>query len=279
VGKGKKEINQDFALCAFREVMGKLVSWLVLADGLTLAYQSELAAEVACKAASKMIEQQIIFGQFEPKSILSQAAAAGNGAVLELPFVQGVRDEHGRILSRPMCTIIILLVVDGKPYVCWAGDSRLYAIYSKEGLTGVRRLTVDDSELESRLKDNRANGMSYQEAYEAASKSQTSSGMTQCLGMTAEQGLAPHIAELSPKALLNLVALVATTDGVHSCFDPGPDLATGRDRPMPKLAQAYVESDGSAAQLVDQLVRAANDVSADNNTAAAILLQPRSEGA
>jgi len=271
LGKGKKERNEDYALVASRQVFGQVVSWLVLSDGLSQSQNPHLAAEAACKAASSMIERMIIDGLFDPKNVLGHALVAANNAVLQVPGDPSAMNEQGKPAQPPKTSIVIALMVGGQPYLCWAGDSRIYALYSMGGRPGARKLTRDDSELEVCM----AQGMPYKEA---AAKPNAGL-MRRCLGMTEGQGLVPNFAELAPKALTNFVGLVACTDGVYSSFDPGPDPETGKGRPAHKLGQAYLDSGGNAAILVDQLVRTANDGSAeDNNTAAAIFLQPQSMG-
>jgi serine/threonine protein phosphatase PrpC len=259
----KDDENQDYFLVAKRDVQGKIVKWIVGADGLSQAPEAARAAELACKTISRAIEQEIITGLFDPKKVLARVFAAGNQALLEMSFDRDADHNRGKKLARPMCTVIIILAVDGKPYLCWAGDSPGYGVYSESGQAWAVRFTTDDTVLESLLKQ----GKSYAEAV----KDPRAKEMTQCLGVS---NVVPNIAELAPKRLQNLVAIVATTDGPSACFE-GQDPLTGKDRPLKLLAQLYLRSFGSAARLVDGLVRIAKDGPAgDNNSAAAIYLQP-----
>jgi hypothetical protein len=260
IGAPKKSgTNEDFGLVARRPVLGITVSWLILADGVSQSYRANDASKAACQAASLKIEELVTRGlpgqgsDFaalpgplpDPKTILAYASAAAQAAVLELPY------DEGQGLPGPMCTLLIAMIFDGKPYWCWVGDPRLYALYRKDGRVVAQLLTVDDSS--------------------------STGGLTRCLGVP---NLSPHFGELSPDVLPYLIALVAASDGAYSFFDPGPDPTTKKPRPPKGLIDAFNNCNGDAARLVNALVMDAYSGTAqDNNTVAALFLQPQAQGA
>jgi len=258
IGTPKKSgINEDYVIVARRSVLGMTVSWLVLADGVSKSPDADQASKVACEAASRKIEELLTRGLPgagtdlaevpgtlpDPKTILKHAFAAAQAAVVALDNDRGV--------ARPMCTIVIALIFDGKPYFCSAGDSHLYGLFSKDGRVVAKLLTTDDSS--------------------------SSGGLTQCLGVPS---VAPNFGELSPETIPYFIGLVAATDGAYSMFDPGPDPQTKKPRPPQGLIDAYNQCSGDARRLVNALVMDAYDGTAqDNNTAAALFLQPQARGA
>jgi PPM family protein phosphatase len=265
--------NDDYAITTSRIVNDYLTRWFIVCDGLSQSQHGKLAAEAACKAASLMIELMIIDGKYDPQSVISNAVRAAQSAVLEVPEDPAKpAAENGTPYPRAMTTIVIALVSDdpfysAKVYIGWVGDSRIYAIYSRDGKCGARRLTTDDS----RLEQMRADGVSYKDA----SQHPRAGEMTQTLGPIPEsKSLIPHYAELPT---LHVAAVVGATDGAYSYFDPGPDPETGRDKPQVELAQAYVDCQGEALALLETLTANANSRGGhDNITTAAIFLQPTS---
>jgi serine/threonine protein phosphatase PrpC len=251
----KHDGNDDFGLVAKRLVNGAEIRWLIVCDGLSLSQNAHLASEVACKAASTIIEQMIIDGFFDGENVINNAIIAAQNAVLQVPEDPERPLKDGKALPRAMTTITVALIAGRKAYLGWAGDSRLYAIYSRDGRCGARRLSYDDSRL-NQLIDQ---GLTAEEA----SRDPNAQQMTQCLGpLEGGYTLSPHFAELD---LENVAAVVAATDGAYSYFESGDN-----EQPT-ELAQVFASGNGKALDFADKLVALANERGGHDNITVAAL--------
>jgi serine/threonine protein phosphatase PrpC len=251
----KHERNDDFGLVASRQVRGEDIRWLIVCDGLSVSQNPHLASEAACKAASQMIELMVMEGVFDPENVIGKAIIAAQNAVLDVPEEAGAKTRDGKPLPKAMTTITVALVAGQRAYYGWAGDSRIYAIYSRDGMCGAQRLSRDDSFLNELIDQ----GMPREQAL----REPTASQMSQCLGpLEGGYTLAPHFGELS---LENVAAIVATTDGAHFTFDAVDD------QPPTQLAQVYATCGNRALPFVEKLTTMANEAGGpDNITVAAI---------
>jgi serine/threonine protein phosphatase PrpC len=250
----KHDENDDYGLIAKRSVNGAEIRWLIVCDGLSVSQNAHLASEAACKAASTIIERMIIDGVFDGENVISKAIIAAQNAVLQVPEDPAKPVKDGKELPRAMTTITVALLAGRKAYLGWAGDSRLYAIYSRDGRCGARRLSHDDSRLNQLIDE----GMTR----EAASRDPNAQQMTQCLGpLEGGYNLSPHFAELD---LEHVAAVVAATDGAYSYFE------ADADSPPTELAQIYAAG-GKALDFADKLVTMANERGGHDNITVAAL--------
>ena len=169
--------NDDYGLVAVRKVNGVQTRWAWIGDGLSRARKAAMASKVACEDGSRMMEAMLIEGSFDPRRIIAQSIAAAQNAVLELPDNPESQDtnENGQTMKPPMTTIVVVLQIGDRIYIGWAGDSRVYAVYARNGKCGARRLTRDDTYLEQLRKK----GMTYKQAM----ADPTAQQMSQCLGL------------------------------------------------------------------------------------------------
>jgi serine/threonine protein phosphatase PrpC len=262
--------NDDYGLVATRLVGGQEIRWEIVCDGLSQSQNPHLASEAACKAASTVIEMMVIDGHFDPEAVIMGAFNAAQNAVLLVPEdPEKPVNDSGKPFKRAMTTIVIALLLGNNAYLGWAGDSRIYAIYQRDGRCGARRLTRDDTKLEKL----RLAGMTFKDS----SKEPRATEMSQCLGPIGEgDSLVPNYAVLS---LQHVAAIVGCTDGAYSYFDPGPNPETDKDQPQVELAQAFAGCGGNALAFADKLVTIANDRGGqDNITVAALFCNPISQG-
>jgi serine/threonine protein phosphatase PrpC len=261
--------NDDFAIVTTRIVKGGELKWLVVCDGLSQSQNPHLASEVACKAASKAIEVMVIDGNYIPEVVIKNAFNTAQTAVLAVPEDPKKPAKEGIPFKRAMTTIVIALVAEDKVHLGWAGDSRVYAIYQRDGRCGARKLTRDDTGLEKL----RAQGM----PFSVASKQPRCGEMTQCLGPIAENGcLVPNYGCIS---LQHVAAIVGCTDGAYTYFDPGPDPDTEKERIPVELAQVFASCQTNALSFADRLINIANERGGqDNITVAALFLSSQSQG-
>lgn len=142
----------------------------------------------------------------------------------------------------PEATIVIALVQDNKAYIGWVGDSRAYTIDSKS----TQVLTRDDSWVMYAVDK----GMSFKEA----NNSPMAHAITQCMGMN-DVSLVPHVIEVD----ITGKDLLLCSDGLWNYFD---------DEQL--LHELYRKISGTAKDIANKLVKAANIKGGNDNITVAI---------
>lgn len=168
VGKRHRE-NQDDFLIAAEPVENEMAEILIVCDGVSSADRAAEASAAAASAACEFIRLGLGAGRTDWETVLREAIAEANLAVLALLSLLGSLKEP------PETTIVAALILAERVTLAWVGDSRAYQI----NLEKATLLTQDHSWI------NEVVG-SGQIGLEEARKSPLAHAITRCLGLEGE---------------------------------------------------------------------------------------------
>jgi serine/threonine protein phosphatase PrpC len=137
--RGLRHHRNEDAL--FLKAAGEGTIVAVVCDGVSTSVNPDVASQLAADAAGDLLVAAINGQAGQPRDVTRQAIDAAQAAVIELPWTP-VDD-----LAAPACTFVSAVCHRGTITLGWVGDSRAYWL----GLSGSRRLTVDDSWAEEQI--------------------------------------------------------------------------------------------------------------------------------
>ncbi|MBC7475391.1 MAG: serine/threonine-protein phosphatase [Candidatus Sericytochromatia bacterium] len=206
----RHKTNQDYAGV---KTFSDGTTLLVVADGVSTAFNSEEAAKLAVSTVMQYVE-----GKPTTTETLAQAIYAAHDKIIKMTY-QEIPE-----LVEPMCTIVVTAVKDNKVFVSWVGDSRAYVFSDKKA----QLLTTDDSWVSDAVK----HGLSEEEAL----KSIHSHEITQCLGTRDEEPLAnvlEHVVKPGDTIML-------CSDGLWNYFKNPQDMQKYVSHDMQETCKKFV---------------------------------------
>jgi serine/threonine protein phosphatase PrpC len=225
--------NQDFG---FVRRLPEGGAALVVADGVSTAYRSRLAAEVAVAQVMNTLEEN---GFADEEALLKLALTRAHAAICRLPHFD-------TSFAEPQATVVAGLVRQNRFTFAWVGDSRAYLLHGADS----QQLTVDDSWLQEQV----AAGMPYEEAL----RSPDAHCIMQCLGMR-DDDLDIHTSQVS---LAPGASVLLCSDGLWNYF---PDALT---------LHAKASEDRDASGCCAQFVELANAAGGIDNVTVALYRHP-----
>jgi serine/threonine protein phosphatase PrpC len=171
---------------------------MVVADGVSTACRSRLAAETAVQEALRTLADN---QALEPRALLATALLQSHKAICQLPY-------DDLQLAEPQTTVVLALVRHDVVWYAWVGDSRIYLLHEAAS----RLLSVDDSWLNERLREGVSDDVAAASGYAHC--------ITQCLGMRDAE---PEI-HVASTTLPSASWLVLCSDGLWNYFPDAADL-------------------------------------------------------
>lgn len=156
--RGKRHVENQDAVAIAQFEHGIVMA---VADGVSSAYQSKAAANLAVKTALAFIQNH---PTLSCRDNIKEAIEQAHKQLCAMAYVDLSKAE-------PQATIVLALIVDGICWFGWVGDSRLYVLQNDV----LQQLTRDDSWFNDQI----LQGLDISEA----SKSANAHSITQCLGM------------------------------------------------------------------------------------------------
>ena len=222
--------------------LGSNGSFIVVADGMGGPNAGEVAAAIAIDCVKKT---------FSDTAVTSTAAKKDDDAkaLMHQTIVEADKAINQRIIDDPDTagmgtTIVLCWIMPGKAHVAWCGDSRCY-LYNEDG--GLQPLTKDHSYVQE-LVDR--GDITAEEAFNHPDSN------------IITRGLGDFDAAVQPDII---TVKVSPGDTLLLCSDGLCGYNTDS-----QIEQVIKESDGSATQSTDQLLRLALDAGGYDNISIAV---------